>query len=260
MKQRSILFRLYHFALTRRYRISVKGEEIIKASGAKLILPNHPSYIDAQLIAVIVALHRDIVPVVSEKFLKIPVVRHFLIKWNAIVVSDLAGGKRDPDVLKKIFPQVIDALNREKSVIIYPAGHISQAPIEKIHNKQSAHLVVSRLPDHTRVIGVRINGLWGSMWSVAWTGERPNFVITFFKGVFYTFANFIFFSPKREVTFEFVDITEEARLKAREDRSTFNNFMEDFYNINGPEKVVYLKHLFYFPKLEKEYPKKLTKA
>jgi 1-acyl-sn-glycerol-3-phosphate acyltransferase len=245
---------LYNFALIRRYSIRIKGEEILETAGAKLILPNHPSYIDAQLIAVVISMHRAIVPVVSEKFLKIPVISYFLRKWNAIAVSDLASGKRDPDVLKKILAQVKEALDRDESVVIYPAGHISQTPIEKIPNKQSAYLVVSVLPDNARVIGVRISGLWGSMWSVAWRGDRPNFVFTFLKGIFYFFANFIFFSPKRPVAFEFVDITEDAKLKAKSDRSSFNSYLEEFYNINGPEKASYIKHIFYFPQSKRECP------
>jgi len=108
-----------------------------------------------------------------------------------------------------------------------------------------------------RIVGVRISGLWGSMWSVAWLGERPSFEWAFLKGIFYLFANFIFFLPKRNVTFEFVDITEEAKQMASIDRNSFNKYMEDFYNVNGPEKVTYIKHLFYFPKLKREYPKNL---
>ena len=254
-----IYIRLYYFILTRRYRFNIKGREILESTGAKLMLPNHQSHIDPQLIAVIVARECEFVPVVSETIMKIPVIRYFLKKWNAVAVSDFRRGKRDPNVMKSIFAHVLNALKDGKTVIIYPSGQITHRPVEKIFNKQSAFIVASSIPDNTRIIGVRISGLWGSMWSVAWIGDRPSFEWAFVKGIFYFFANFIFFSPKRTVTFEFVDITEEAKLKASIDRSTFNKYMEDFYNINGPEKVTYIKHLFYFPKLRREYPKNLMK-
>jgi len=260
MKRPSIAVRFYNFVLTRRYRICIKGDDILNSVGAKLFLPNHPSHIDPQLIAIILAMRCDFVPVVSENFFKIPVIGYFLRRWNAVAVSDLKSGKRDPNVLKNIFSKVIEALNSGNNVIIYPAGQISHTPVEKIFNKQSAFVVVSNLPEEARVIGIRISGLWGSMWSVAWMGERPNFIFAYLKGIFYFFANFIFFSPKRQVTYEFVDITEEAKSKSMSDRRTFNNYMEEFYNINGPEKATYIKHLFYFPKSKRKYPKKLMKS
>jgi long-chain-fatty-acid--[acyl-carrier-protein] ligase len=132
-------------------------------------------------------------------------------------------------------------------VIIYPSGQIARTPTEKINNKQSAYVVVSRLPEEVRVIGVRISGLWGSMWSAARTGEPPNFMLTYLKGIFYFFANLIFFLPKRDVTFEYVDITEEAKIKSMSERSAFNTYLEDFYNLNGPEKARHIRHLFYMP-------------
>lgn len=258
MDYRLILARFYYYVLTRRYRVKIKGMEILKSSETKLFLPNHQSYIDPQLIAVITALHSDFVPVVSDTFLKIPVISYFLKKWNTIPVGE-PGSKRETADLKKIFLQVINTLKRKKNVILYPSGKITITPIEKIHNKQSAFVVVSQLPEEVRVIGVRISGLWGSMWSVAWMGERPDFVLTYFKGIIYFFANFIFFIPKRNVTFEYVDITAEAKLKAMKDRRTFNNYLEDFYNNNGPEKATYIKHLFYFPKSKRKYPGNLMK-
>ena len=69
---------IYYFMLTRRYRITLKGKEILQSEGAKLMLPNHQSHIDPQLIAVIAAMHCDFVPVVSEKILRIPIISYFL--------------------------------------------------------------------------------------------------------------------------------------------------------------------------------------
>ena len=226
----------------------------MQSSEAKLILPNHQSHVDPMLIAVIIEKYCDFVPVVSENYLKIPIIKYCLKSWNAIAVSDLSAGSKDTDVLKKISSQVQDALNKRMSVILYPSGQITRTPIEKIYNKQSAYKIVSNLPENTKVIGVRISGLWGSMWSVAWIGKQPNFVLTFLKGIFYFFANFIFFLPKRTVTFEFVNITEEARLKAMMNRGAFNSFMGEFYNVNGPEIATYIKHVFYLPEFDRKYP------
>lgn len=248
------MIRVFSFLLARRYIINVKGINLLQNEGAKLILQNHQSHIDPQLLGVFVAQHCDFVPVISERFLRIPILGSILRAWNSVAVSDLKHGNRDPHVLENIFSKVTNALKRGKSVLIAPSGQIAHTPVEKIKNKQSAHVLISNLPDNVRVIGARVSGLWGSMWSVAWMGKNPNFLYTFLKGIFYIFANLIFFLPKRVVTFEFVDITEEAKLQAKSDRRTFNNYLEEFYNVNGAEEVTYIKHFFYFTKMKRKYP------
>jgi len=263
-KQSSIFMRamlsFFSFVLTRRYKLNVKGEELLYKSGAKLLLQNHQSHIDPQILGVYVAQRSGLVPVISEKFLGLPVIGSILKSLNAVAVSDLKHGNRDPNVLKNIFSQIMEALKHGKSVLIAPSGQIAQTPLEKIKNKQSAFVLVSNLPKNVKVIGVRVNGLWGSMWSVAWMGKRPNFLTTLLKGIFYIIANLIFFLPKRQVTIEFVDITETALKESQSDRKSFNNYLEEFYNVNGPEKVTYIKHFFYFPKTKRKYPANLVKS
>ena len=86
MDIRSRLVKFYYFVLTRRYTINTVGLELFRTSGAKLVLPNHQSHIDPQLIAVILAPHCEIVPVVSENFLKIPIINYFIKQFNAVSV------------------------------------------------------------------------------------------------------------------------------------------------------------------------------
>ncbi len=254
MKSVAIFF---YWVLKRRYRVSIKGLDLLKKSGSKLILPNHPAHIDPQLLSALVRQHCDFVPIVSERFAKTPIISFFMKQQNAVAVSDLKYGKRDPHVLKTIVDGVVDAFEHDRSVILYPAGGIKHTPSEIIKNKQSVHYLVRNLPDDVSVLGVRINGLWGSMWSVAWYGERPKFLWCVAKGFFYLFANFIFLVPKRDVHIEFVDITAEIRANSALDRRPFNMTLEEFYNINGPEEVLYLRHFFYAPKLRREYPSNL---
>jgi len=108
------------------------------------------------------------------------------------------------------------------------------------------------------VIGLRINGLWGSTFSCAWNGKRPKFLTAFGKGIGYFFANLIFLSPKRDVNFEFIDITEETIKQAQNDRRTFNKYLEGFYNENGEQEPLYIKHFFFFPKSKRKAPKNIV--
>lgn len=249
----------YKFILSRRYKVTITGIDLLKAEGAKLILPNHQSHIDPQIVAVESYKYSDIVPVISERFFKIPIVKFFLKKWDAISVSDIRTGNRDPNILKNIFSEVIIALQQKKTVIIYPSGQLQDMGLEKIKNKQSAYTIVSDLPEGTRVIGLRIRGLWGSIFSKAWDGTLPAFLPVYLKGIFYFFANLIFFCPKRDVTLEFVDITKEVIKQSLYDRRTFNTFLEEFYNYDGIQKPTYIKHFFFFPKSKRRLPESVAK-
>ena len=249
---------IFYWILRRRYRVHTEGIERLKKSGAKLLLPNHPAHIDPQILTALVRLHCDFVPVVSEQFANLPFIGYFIRRQNAVVVSDLKFGNRDPNVLNTIVSGVLNAFEKNKSVIIYPAGGIKHTSHEVIKNKQSVHAIVRQLPEHVTILGVRIHGLWGSMWSVAWNGKRPNFLWCMTKGIFYFFLNLVFFLPKRNVRIEFVDITTEVQGIAHMNRQNFNSKLEEFYNVAGPEKVCYLKHGFFFPKLRKMYPENLT--
>jgi len=240
----------YSFILTRRYKITYKGAEIMESSSPKLILPNHISHIDPQIMSVVTYKYTDFVPVVAERFFKIPVVKFFLKNLHAIKVSEFKNGSKDIELLKNINTQLIDAISNNKSGLIFPSGQLSSGGVERLFNKQSTFAVVSKLPEQAQVIGVRITGLWGSMWSKAWNGKRPVFLSTYLMGILYFFANLIFLCPKRKVTLEFVDITKDAKQKAQTDRKTFNLFLENFYNENGPEKPTFVRHLFFFPRIK----------
>lgn len=249
----------YKFVLSRRYRVNIEGLDLIKTPNGKLILPNHVSHVDPQMLAVEIYKYAWVVPVVSERFFKIPVVGFFMRKWEAVPVADFRRGNKDPNVMKNIFAGVNDALAKGRNCIVYPSGELANGGFEKIKNKQAAHVIVSDLPEDAQVIGVRIKGLWGTMWSKAWSGKQPNFLKCYLKAIFYWFANFIFLCPKRNVTLEFVDITKNAKLQAQNGRKVFNEFLEDFYNANGEEDPVYIKHFFYFPRSKRKLPPNLPR-
>ncbi len=82
------------------------------------------------------------------------------------------------------------------------------------------------MPDEVKVIGVWISGLWGSMFSKAKTGKTPNLFIQLLKGVFFIFANLIFFLPRRKVTVEIEDLTIKAKSAAQLDIKPFNLSLE----------------------------------
>lgn len=252
-----LIITIYRFFLSRRYKVEIRGLDILKTNTTKLILPNHQAIVDPQLMFMHLYKYTNVVPVASEIYMTKPILKQLFKNFGAVPVSDITVGNRDMNALKNIYINITNALKEKKNVLLYPAGQIAGQGFEKIFNKQSAWAVVNNLPENTQVIGVRISGLWGSMWSRAWNGKSPGFFKPLLKGIFYVFANFLFFVPKRKVIFEFKDITEGAIEKAKANRISFNLFLEEFYNLNGAEEVNYLKHYFFAPKLKRKLPERI---
>lgn len=243
--------------LSLRYKVKIKGAEILRNSNPSFILPNHQALVDPILLFSHIYRYSSATPVITSGFYDNPFLKPFLKRWGAIRVSDLESGSRNVGVLNEISRNVLEGFGKGKNIILYPAGQLAGQGLEKIINKKSAHHIVSEIPDDVKVIGVRINGLWGSMWSRAWIGKTPDFTRTLLKSVFYVLANLIFFLPRRKVTIEFVEITDDARVFANKDRKSFNDFLESFYNQNGEEPVLFLKHYFYGSKPKRKLPDKI---
>ncbi|NPA36387.1 MAG: AMP-binding protein [Chlorobi bacterium] len=256
-----IIFFTGRLLLSLRYRGELKGTDILKdKQHSALFLPNHQALVDPMLFISHIYRYASCVPVITSGYYDIPVIKHLFRLWGAIRVSDLEKGSRNTNVLNDIKNGVLNGLKLKKNIVLYPAGQLPSQGYEKIYNKQSAYFIVKELPDDVKVIGVRIRGLWGSIWSKAWTGDSPDFFKVLLKCTGCILANLIFFTPKRKVTIEFVDITAEAKKKARSDRQTFNRYLESFYNIYGEEKPLFLKHIFWMPELKRNLPENIKGA
>lgn len=240
---RIVIF-IYRNLLSLRYRVKLSGVELFNSKNPKLFLPNHQAIVDPQILFTHISKYTPVMPIVTETYFKIPLLRQVLNSIKAVPVSDLTAGSRDTDVLRKINKSVIEALIAGKNVLLYPSGQTAEQPLERIKNKKSAWLVVSEIPDNTEIIGVRISGLWGSMWSKAKTGKSPSFFKAFLKGILIVITNMFFLAPKRIVNIEFSDITNRAKEKAKEGKIAFNTFLEEFYNMKGEEKLNKVKYHF----------------
>jgi len=244
--------------LSLRYKVIVKGAGILESSSPILILPNHQALIDPILLMCHIYRNSKAIPVIISNYYDIPVLKSIFKTWGAIRVSNLESGSRNIKVLNEVSRSVLKGFNRGKNILLYPSGQIVGQGYERIFNKQSAHKIAGKLPEDVKIVGVRMTGLWGSMWSKAWTGKSPNFFLQLLKGIFFIPANLFFFLPRRKVIFEFEDLTASAREKAKEGRKEFNACLEEFYNLHGEEQPVFLKHFFYTPPLERVLPGNIT--
>ena len=233
-----------------RYRVSVKGIEILQNKTPKLFLPNHQALIDPVILLSQIYRFSTATPVISEKYYNMPLAKWYFKQMGAVRVSDLETGTRDTQVLKSITRSVFKGLRRNNNIVIYPSGQIAGQGYEKIFNKKAAYHIVNTIPENVQIIGVRISGLWGSMFSKAKTGKSPDFLAQLIKGLFYTLANLLFFVPKRRVSLEFEDITATAKEKVILGQKSFNLFLEDFFNLHGEEPALFPKHILYLPSLK----------
>ena len=179
-----IITLIIRILLRTRYKIAIKGAEVLRNNSPILILPNHQALIDPFILLSHIYRFTTVTPVISEKYFDLPVVKTFFRQVGAVRVSDLESGSRDTQVLKVIVRSVIKGFNRGNNIVLYPSGQIAGQGYEKIFNKKSAHHIVAKLPEEVRVVGVRITGLWGSMFSKAKTGKSPDFFVQLSKGIF----------------------------------------------------------------------------
>jgi long-chain-fatty-acid--[acyl-carrier-protein] ligase len=236
------LFALLRGLLRIRYKVEVRGGEQLKSSAPKLILPNHQAIMDPILLFAHLYKYTTAVPVVTATYYDMPGGKQLFSAWGAVRVSDLEAGSRNTNVLQQIVKSVNQGLDMNKNIVLYPGGQIAGQGYERIFNKQSAHQITAGLSDNAEVMAVRIRGLWGSRWSKAWMGKSPSFFTTLLQCLGLIITNLFLFMPKRKVTLEVVNISEQAREMSRKDRKSFNTFLEDVYNQHGEEAVSYIRY------------------
>lgn len=236
---------ILRFGFSLRYSVQIKGHEILDDKRVKVFLPNHQALIEPIILQSYIIRRNEIVPAVSAKYFENPFFRYMMKIVNSVPVSDLDIGVRDIDVLKKVKSALLNQILNGKNVLLYPSGQLATQGYEKLFNKQGAYNIISELPEDIMIVGVRISGFWGSMWSKAQTGKTPDFLWSLIKGTLIILSNLIFFTPRRKVCFEFVDITDLSKEKCKLERKIFNAFLESFYNNNGIEKLTRVKYFFY---------------
>ncbi|MCG8581631.1 MAG: AMP-binding protein [Bacteroidales bacterium] len=251
-------FALLRFVLSSRYRVKVKGGEILKKKGAKLILPNHQAIIDPILLFAHLYKYNSAVPVMLSSYYDIPVAKSVFKAWGAVRVSDLEKGSRNTNVLEQIVSSVDKGLAMNKNIVLYPSGQIAAQGYERILNKQSAQLTVKNMPEEAEVIAVRFSGLWGSRWSRAWLGKSPSFFSTLLKSLGLILSNLLFFMPRRSVLIEFENITNGAKARSKAGKTEFNQFLEETYNTYGEEQPTFIKYHFLASASKRQLPETIA--
>ncbi len=228
----TFLYCIVSFLLRLRYRVTVRGKEVLEEVRGKgaLFLPNHPAEIDPVIVMMCLWRASKPRPLIVDTFYWKKGIHFFMRCVRALAVPDLDKGRKNGwkvHKLREVFEQTADGLKKGDHFLIYPSGRLKLEQKEKLGGASFVYNLLQECPDATLVL-IRTRGLWGSRFSRAVTGHTPSFGGVLKEGLFLLLKNGIFFMPKREV---YVDIEiAPASFPRHLGRLTCNAYLEEWYN------------------------------
>jgi long-chain-fatty-acid--[acyl-carrier-protein] ligase len=250
-----------------RYRLHYRGLDEVKAALRKntkgtLFLPNHPAIVIDPVVACLpIIAPYDVRPLVTEYMFFNPLF-HWIMRWvNALPVPNFSTGVNPLKIarLDKTLKSVEIGLEHGESFLIYPAGMTKQTGREIIGGAFAVHQLISKYPD-TKVVLVRMTGLWGSRFSRAYTkGDQIGLVDVFKRSFIDLLKGLIFFLPRRDIMIQYemapADFPREAS------KAVLNRYLEQWYNKpyessdDKGEPLTFIPYSFWrreTPKIEKK--------
>ena len=238
--------------LSLRYRVTVQGHaDLHDVVGPTVILPNHPAYVDPMIVQSYLKFAGASKPLVYAGTFRTWFLRPLMRVVRAVEVPDLQKPNR---VLYRQTVQIIrdvaKGIDDGESYLIYPSGRLQRGTMEELGRARAASEIISRCP-HVNIVLVRIEGLWGSMFSCAKTGELPNLGRTTMKALGWIAVGGVFFVPRRKVNVS-VQLVDRYEIPSHE-RGELNRFLEDWFNINGPQKPTFVRYNWVIGKKTQEF-------
>jgi long-chain-fatty-acid--[acyl-carrier-protein] ligase len=237
-----------------RYRATILGkQEVLRRPGPYLMLPNHPAFIDPPLLMAFLWPTFRFRPMLLETNFQNPILAPFVPILRAIPIPDIErASAADRQRVEEAVGAAVAALRAGDNVIVWPSGRLQRNGIESIGGSRSVADILAAVPNVTVVL-VRTRGLWGSMFSVAATGQRPHLMALLFRSVLLYLANLIIFTPRRHITIKMEPFTRAERPEPT--REAVNHWLEAWYNADvRPEKPTYVPHHFLFGPRAYEFP------
>jgi len=237
-----------------RYRVHVRGigaitPEALPKKGGILFLPNHPAEIDPILLVLVLWKKFRPRPIVVENFYYLKGAHYFQRIIGALPMPDLGGtvNKWKQKQVEKLFHHVSSRLGEGENYLIYPSGRLKHTGEEALGGASFVHNLLQECPD-ANVVLIRTTGLWGSRFSRAITGVTPNFGKVLWEGFKVVLKNGLFLTPRRDVVID-LELA-PATLPVSSSRLDFNQYLEKWYNISGPEPIKLVSDVFW----GKRYP------
>jgi long-chain-fatty-acid--[acyl-carrier-protein] ligase len=222
--------------LSLRYRVEVRGAEAIHARGTSrvIFLPNHVALVDPAIL--MVRLDRWFHPrsLGDEYQISQPIIGQLARLFGVRSLPNMERqGLSVLEATRQALADTIAGVQAGENLLFYPSGRIRQQHVEEIRAASGTDVLVKSVPE-ARIVLVRQTGLWGSSFSLAFTGRMPSAVATAWRGVKYLLLNGVFFMPRRHVLLEFV---EPADFPRDGSRMAINSYLEAFYNERAPRNT-----------------------
>lgn len=139
------------------YRVTHKGLENIPDEGAAVLVCNHVSYMDSQLLGG--ACRRPIRFVMDHQIYNSPGLHWF---FKAAKTIPIASQKADPELYQSAMDKISEELKQGNVVCIFPEGKLTQdGEIDRF--RKGIETIIER--DAVPVIPMALQGLWGSFFS-----------------------------------------------------------------------------------------------
>jgi long-chain-fatty-acid--[acyl-carrier-protein] ligase len=233
---RRLLSQVGRVLLSLRYRVEVRGLDEIRARGTSrvIFLPSHLALIDPAILMVI--LDRGFHPraLGDDYQISRPVIGPLARLFGARALPNMERqGLSVMDATRLALAETITGVRAGDSLLFYPSGRLRQQYLEEIRAASGAEVLVKAVPE-ARIVLVRQTGLWGSSFSLAFTGRMPDAVATAWRGLKLLLLNGVFFMPRRDVLIEFVEPPDFPR---QESRMVINRYLEKFYNARAPRNT-----------------------
>ncbi len=155
-----------------------------------------------------------------------PVIRELAKAVNVLPIPDMVNaGVKGGNKIKTVLNTAASALENGDNILLYPGGHLSRSKLEDLGANSGVYLILQKAPK-TRIVLVRITGLWGSSFGHG-SGKPIHLPRILFKAAKSILLNGIFFSPRRKVSLEFVEPEDFPKTG---DCNAINRYIENFYN------------------------------
>ncbi|MXW20693.1 MAG: hypothetical protein F4Z95_07800 [Gammaproteobacteria bacterium] len=139
------------------YRLRFRDLDRVPERGAAVLVCNHVSYVDALLILGV--LRRPVRFVMIKRIYDMPLLNFIFRSVNAVPIT---ARKDNPEIYRKAFESLADALRNQELVCIFPEGHLTSDG--RMHEFRPGVLkLLEQVP--VPVIPMALRGLWGSLFS-----------------------------------------------------------------------------------------------
>ncbi len=246
---------LIRFLLRFRYRVRVEGlEKLRDLRGPTLVMPNHPGLIDPPLVLANIRIPGGLRPIVTSSMYRNWLLYPLMRLVDAIEVPEMAEHSRGAlEQALTMIDALADGLNRGEKFLIYPAGRVEVRGSEEIGATRAVSDLLQRCPQ-ANIVLVRTRGVWGSIFTVAYTGEHANLEGCILRALGWVILALGVFLPRRKVTMTVERI--DRRDLPGITREKLNPFLEEWYNRGGPEKPTFVPFSFLFGPRRYEFPER----